>query len=96
MIGLKPGQALKERVWVEAVVKDRHPRWPIKRVEFFIDGAPYSYRRNAPFLVNGQEWWDLVDVSAGPHVLRVVAYDQRGPRFTELCSMVEVPFTVEK
>ena len=31
----------------------------------------------------------MVDVAAGPHVLRVVAYDQRGPRFTELCSMVK-------
>ena len=96
LFGLKPGQVLKDRVWIEAIVHDRHPRWPIKRVEFFIDGAPYSYRRNAPFLVNNQEWWDLVDVPAGPHVLRVVAYDQRGPRFTELCSMVEVSFTVEK
>ena len=38
----------------------------------------------------------MVDVAAGKHVLRVVAYDQRGPRFTELCSMVEVPFAVEK
>jgi hypothetical protein len=96
LFGLKPGQVLKGRVWIEAIVHDRHPRWPIKRVEFFIDGAPYSYRRNAPFLVNNQEWWDLVDVPAGPHVLRVVAYDQRGPRFTELCSMLEVSFTVEK
>lgn len=96
MFGLKPGQVLKEPSWIEAIVKDRDPRWPIKRVEFFIDAKPYSYRRNAPFMLNGQEWWDMVDVPAGKHVLRVVAYDQRGPRFTELCSMVEIPFTIEK
>jgi hypothetical protein len=35
-------------------------------------------------------------VAAGAHVLRVVAYDQRGPRFTEVASILEVPFTVEK
>jgi hypothetical protein len=96
LVGLKPGQVLKDRTWVEAVIKDRHDRWPIKRVEFFIDGVPYSYRRNAPFLLNNQEWWDMVDVSAGPHVLPVVAYDQRGPRFTEVASILEVPFSIEK
>ena len=47
-------------------------------------------------MLNNQEWWDMVDVSAGKHVLRVVAYDRRGPRFTELCSMVEIPFVIEK
>jgi hypothetical protein len=94
--GLKPGQILKEPAWIEAVVKDRHPRWPIKRVEFFIDDKPYSYRNQAPYMLNNQEWWDMVDVPAGKHVLRVVAYDRRGPRFTELCSMVEIPFVIEK
>ena len=47
----EPG--LRERAWIEAVVEDRHARWPIKRVEFFIDGKPYSYRRNAPFMLGG-------------------------------------------
>jgi len=28
--------------------------------------------------------------------LRVVAYDMRGPRFTEICSMVEIPFVIAK
>jgi hypothetical protein len=94
--GLKPEQVLKEPVWIEAIVKDRHRRWPIKRVEFFMDGKPYSYRTQAPYMLNNQEWWDMVDVAAGKHVLRVVAYDRRGPRFTELCSMVEIPFVVVK
>jgi hypothetical protein len=96
VIGLKPGQVLRERAWIEALIQDRHPRWPIKRVEFFIDGVPYSYSRTAPFWLNNQEWWDMADVTAGQHVLRVVAYDQRGPRFAEICSMVEIPFSVEK
>ncbi|HYW43319.1 MAG TPA: hypothetical protein VE959_10720 [Bryobacteraceae bacterium] len=96
VFGLEAGQVLKEPAWIEAIVRDRHPRWPIKRVEFFIDGSPYSYRRNAPFLLNGQEWWDMVDVPAGKHVLRVVAYDMRGPRFAEVASMVEIPFAIEK
>ena len=93
---LKPGQVLKAPPWIEAIVKDRHPRWPIKRVEFYIDAKPYSYRRNAPFLINNQEWWDMVGVPAGSHVLRVVACDQRGPRFTELCSIAEIPFSIER
>ena len=38
----------------------------------------------------------MVDVAPGKHVLRVVAYDQQGPRFTEICSILEVPFVVEK
>jgi hypothetical protein len=96
VFGLKPNDVVKEPVWVEAIVTDRHPRWPIKRVEFFIDGKPYSYRRNAPYMLNNQEWWDPVKVPAGKHVLRVVAYDMRGPRYTETCSIVEIPFVVEK
>lgn len=96
LLGLKPGQVLKEATWVEAIVRDRHPRWPIKRVEFFIDDKPYTYRNRAPYMLSSQEWWDMVDVTAGKHVLRVVAYDQRGPRFTELCSMVEIPFAIVK
>jgi hypothetical protein len=97
VFGLKPNDVVKEPVWVEAIVTDRHPRWPIKRVEFFIDGKPYSYRRNAPFMLQqDREWWDPADVPAGKHVLRVAAFDMRGPRFTETCSMVEIPFIVEK
>src|ERR1035441_4366491 len=78
-LGMLPTQAMTAG---EAIVKDRHPRWPIKRVEFYIDGAPYSYRRSAPFLLNNQEWWDMVDVAPGKHVLRVVAYDQQSEEHT--------------
>jgi hypothetical protein len=47
-------------------------------------------------MLNNQEWWDMVGVAAGKHVLRVVAYDQRGPRFTELCTILEIPFSIER
>ncbi len=94
LIGLKPGDVLSQAAWIEAMVHDRHARWPIKRVEFFIDDRPYSYSRNAPFMLGNREWWDPRDLEPGSHVLRVAAFDMRGPRFTETCSFLEVPFTV--
>jgi hypothetical protein len=42
VLGFKAAQVLKEPAWIEAMVRDPHPRWPIKRVEFFIDSSPYS------------------------------------------------------
>jgi hypothetical protein len=96
VIGLAAGQVVKEPIWVEAVVEDRHPRWPIKRVEFFLDGAPYSYRRNAPWLPGSSEWWNPARLTPGEHVLRVVAFDMRGPRFSESASFVEIPFVVQR
>ena len=94
IFGLESGQVLTKPSWIEAIVDDRHARWPIHRVEFFIDGKPYSYRRNAPFMLGGREWWDPRDLTPGPHKLRVAAYDLRGPRFTETCAIQEIPFTV--
>ena len=95
LIGLQEGQVLKHPAWIEAVVEDRHPRWPIKRVEFFIDGKPYSLRTHAPYLLGGREWWMDRQLAAGRHMLRVAAFDMRGPRFTETCTMMEVPFAIE-
>src|ERR1039458_4267174 len=65
------------------LVGDRHPRWPIKRVEFYLDDEPYSYRRNAPWLLGNSEWWSPARLTPGQHVLRVAAFDMRGPRFAE-------------
>src|SRR5260370_40588416 len=42
VFGLKPDQVLKQPAWIEAILKDRHLLWPIKRVEFFIEGNPSS------------------------------------------------------
>jgi hypothetical protein len=94
--GLQPGQVLKQPSRIEAVITDRDPRWPIKRVEFFIDDKPYSYQLQAPYLLNGQPLWDMVDIGPGKHALRVVAYDKRGPSFSETCSILEVPFAIDK
>jgi hypothetical protein len=96
VIGLAAGQVVKDRIWVEAVVEDRHPRWPIKRVEFYLDDEPYSYRRNAPWLLGNSEWWSPARLTPGQHVLRVAAFDMRGPRFAESASFVEIPFMVER
>jgi len=99
LIGLSPGQVLKGAApRVEAVVEDRDPRWPVNRVEFFIDGKPYSYTRVAPFMMGGQgsvgERFEAL--AAGEHVLRVAAYDRRGPSFSESCGILEAPFVVQK
>jgi hypothetical protein len=96
VIGLAEGQVLKGAAWIEAIVEDRHPRWPIHRVEFFIDGKPYNYRRHAPYFLGGWEWWQDPSLSPGKHTLRIVAYDLRGPRFTETCTIQEIPFVIEK
>jgi hypothetical protein len=94
--GLQPGQILKQPSRIEAVITDRDPRWPIKRVEFFIDDKPYSYQLQPPYLLNGQSLWDMVDIGPGKHALRVVAYDKRGPSFSETCSILDVPFAIDK
>ena len=94
VFGLEPNQVVKEPIWVEAIPEDQHPRWPIKRVEFYIDGNPISYRRNAPFLLGNAEWWNPSLLVPGPHTLRVAAFDMRGPRFSETCIIVEIPFRV--
>jgi hypothetical protein len=96
VIGLEPNQVVKQPIWVEAIPEDRHQRWPIKRVEFYIDGKPASYRRNAPFLLGNVEWWDPTGLAPGLHTLRVAAFDMRGPRFSETCTIVEIPFHVQK
>jgi hypothetical protein len=96
IVGLKPGQVLTGPSRIEAVITDRDPRWPIKRVDFFIDNEPYNYQLMAPYLLGGQSMWDMLDVRAGRHVLRVVAYDRRGPAFSEICSFVDIPFVIKK
>lgn len=96
VFGLSDGQTLREPVWIEALVEDRHPRWPIKRVEFFVDGKPFSYRNRAPYLLGNVEFWDPKTLGPGEHVLRVVAFDMRGPRFSETAGMIEIRFNVAR
>jgi hypothetical protein len=100
LVGFTPGQVLSPglRSQLEVIAQDRHPRWPISRVEFFIDGRPFSYTRIAPFRLGFRGMGGLSFASFGPgkHTLRVVAYDRRGPSFSESCSILEVPFLLEK
>lgn len=100
LVGLTSGQVLNPRAStsVEVIAQDRHPRWPIKRVEFFIDDRPFSYTVTAPFLLiaRGGAGSSFASFGAGKHTLRVVAYDRRGPLFSESCSILEVPFVLEK
>ncbi|MBC8164380.1 MAG: Ig-like domain-containing protein [Bryobacteraceae bacterium] len=94
IFGLDNGQTVSEPLWVEAIAEDRHPRWPIKRVEFYVDGKPYSYRNRAPYLMGNVEFWDPRQLAPGEHTLRVVAFDMRGPRFSETASIEELRFRV--
>jgi len=96
VFGLEPNQLVKQPIWVEAIPEDQHPRWPIKRVEFYMDGKPLNYRRQAPYLLGNVEWWDPSALHVGPHTLRVAVFDMRGPRFSETCTIVEIPFRVER
>lgn len=96
MIGLAPDQVVKDPLWVEAVVEDRHPRWPVQRVEFYVDGKPENYSEKAPYFLGSRELWNPSSLSAGKHTIRVVAIDRRGPRFTQTASILEIPVIVEK
>jgi hypothetical protein len=96
LIGLHNGETITPGTRIEAVVADHEPRWPIRQVEFFVDGVPCRYTRRAPFYLGGQRGWNLADIPPGKHTLWVVAYDARGPAFTETCSMIEVGFVVKQ
>ena len=98
VVGLTPGQVLNSAGQIEVIVEDRHARWPIKRVEFYIDGRPFSYTNIAPFRLGGRGFMSpsLAAFGPGKHTLRVVAYDRRGPLFTETCSILEVPFVLNR
>jgi hypothetical protein len=96
VIGLEPNQVLKGPAWIEAIPEDQSPRWPIKRVEFYIDGSPVRYRNIAPFILGEFEWWDPHTIAPGAHTLRIAVFDMSGPRFSETCTILEIPFTVEK
>lgn len=99
MTGVTANQIVKDPVSVEAVVEDRHPRWPVQRVEFYIDGKPANYCEKAPYLLaslGSHELWNPSTLSPGKHVIRAVAIDRRGPLFTQTASILEVPVVVEK
>jgi hypothetical protein len=94
--GLAEGQTIKEHISIEAVVGGVDPRWPVRRVEFFLDRAPYSYSLKAPYMLGNKKLWDAKGISNGNHTLRIVVYFQRGPAFTETSSLLEIPFAMNK
>jgi hypothetical protein len=103
LVGFTPGQVMNAAAaaQLEVIVENRYPRWPINRVEFYVDGMPFSYSKDAPFqLLKSHAPWAanrfLASFGPGKHTLRVVAYDRRGPRFAESCTILEVPFVLDK
>ncbi len=103
LLNFTPGQVLNAAAaaQLEVIVQNRQPRWPIDRVEFYVDGMPFGYSKYAPFrLLKSRTPWAanrfLASLASGKHILRVVAYDRRGPRFAESGSILDVPFELEK
>jgi hypothetical protein len=94
--GLTPGQTIDGPSVIEAKIVALDQRWPIKRVEFFIDRRPFSYSLSTPYILDSQKLWHSNKISAGDHILRIVAYFRRGPAFAETCSILEVPFAVKR
>lgn len=92
--GVAPEQQVKTLTGIEAEVTPADPAWRVKRVEFFLDGKPYSYATSPPYRVSEpMPWWKKV--AAGRHVLEVVSYIRRGPAFTEVSARTEIPFILE-
>jgi hypothetical protein len=92
--GVAPEQQVKKLTRIDAAVTPTDPAWRVKRVEFFLDGKPYSYTMSSPYrLGEPLPWWK--NVAAGRHLLEVVSYIRRGPAFTEVSARIEMPFILE-
>jgi hypothetical protein len=92
--GIGPEQKVTRLADIEAEVTPKDPAWRVKRVEFFLDGKPYSYAAKPPYRVgNPLPWWN--EVAGGKHLLEVVSYIRRGPAFTEISARIEIPFILE-
>lgn len=93
--GVASGTTVNGVSAVRAEATPRNPQWPVKRIEFFIDDRPYRYCR-APSCDLGDttQWWKKF--GEGKHTLRVVAYVRRGPAFSELAAIAEIPFTLKR
>jgi hypothetical protein len=93
--GLQAGATLKRGSLVQVVSSDTDGLARISRVEFFVDGKPYSYALASPFRLGNSDNWDMHGIEGGRHVLRIVTYERGGPAFTEICSMQEISFNVK-
>lgn len=95
LTGLTKGGRVRDLAGLGVHIVSRDPKWPVKRVEFFVDDIPYSYCQAAKCSVGTPFPW-RGPVSQGKHTLRVVSYIRRGPAFSELAAMVEVPIVLVK
>lgn len=92
--GVSPGARVTKLAGIQATVTPRDPAWQVKRVEFFLDGKPYSYSATPPYRMGEPMPWRK-DVAAGRHSLEVVSYIRRGPAFSEISARTEIPFVFE-
>ncbi|MBI3948082.1 MAG: Ig-like domain-containing protein [Armatimonadetes bacterium] len=68
---------------------DAVPGYPVKRVEFFVDGRPVGWRKEEPYAIGGEGEWEGLGLTPGEHTLRAVAYARTGPSFSETAGMAE-------
>lgn len=93
--GLEKGAADRDISAVRAQIIARDSKWPVKRIEFFVDDKPYSFCSAASCQVGRPMPW-ATNLREGKHALRVVAYIRRGPAFSETAEMKETPFTLKR
>ncbi|HEV2135299.1 MAG TPA: hypothetical protein VGR47_13775 [Terracidiphilus sp.] len=93
--GVAPEQQVEKLAGIEAEVTSADPAWRVNRVEFFLDGKPYSYTTSPPYRMGKpMPWWN--SVAAGRHLLEVVSYIRRGPAFSETSARNEIPFVLDR
>jgi len=94
VLGLTRGATVHGIDAIRADATPRNPKWPVKRIEFFVDNKPYSYCRAATCRVGEPLPWRR-KLQDGKHTLRIVAYLRRGPAFSETAATTEIPFTLK-
>ncbi len=94
VFGLTKGATVPGIAAIRAEVTPRNPKWPVKRIEFFVDDEPYSDCKAASCRIGEPLPWRS-KLRDGKHTLRIVAYLRRGPAFSETAAMTEIPFTLK-
>jgi hypothetical protein len=88
--GLQAGATLKRGSLVQVVSSDPDRLARISRVEFFVDGKPYSYALASPFRLGNSDNWDMHGIEGGRHLLRIVIYE-RWTRSSRLIPSASTP-----
>ena len=78
-------------------------RWAPERKPREILAALLEWRRAGtlvftvtPNSLGDQKWSAVRNVPTGLHSLRIVTDDMSGPRFNETCSILEIPYSIER